>query len=239
MVGLARGYAEIVRIRDSAAPKRQPFYAFLGFDTEPAFLDDRLLTPEPFEDGPTFRPAHEYAGFIRKELLEVPGPLIDRLTVAARLGIDVDRSKDFEQLLSEHFSVAEYKGPLREGWPRWWAHDIEEIWLQVVGSEMALRATPAGDRVRRIRSETNVRGLVASEARAGASDRFWVACQVTGQPLDPRDGFILRTRRRYNWQDNEYVSLTAIVQDRLRQHGLHLDPREERRAKLARNRATE
>lgn len=236
LLALAEGYDAVAATRDEVGRKKGQFYRFLGFDERPEFLDERVANLEPFDQRLLFRPAHEYARFIRRELLETTGPLIDRATLAARFGIDVATSKDTDRLFDEHLSGAAYKGPFALGWPRWWARLVEDVWRDLIGADNALRPLPASERVELLREHTGLRRLHAAIPQLpDQSSRFWVSCRATGAPIDPRDGFVLDSQNRFPWQGDEYVSLQAVLRG-LRETGLRLSPSERKRAELAKKR---
>lgn len=239
LVALAEGYDTIGYVRDKVGLKSRQFYRFLGFEERPTFLDQRLAELDPFRDPQSrFRPAHEYARFILRELLEATGPLIDRPTLAARLGIDEARSPAFDEVLESLFSEAEYTGPFAAGWPRWWASKVDEAWVALLDKPGPLRSTPADERVAILKEKGGVNKIApADPIAAGGSTTYWVVCRATGRPLDPREGFVLETRRKFPWQGDEYVSSAAVLQGLLSQSDLILAPSEQRRADLLRTRS--
>ena len=240
LIALADGYDEISAIRNEVGRRKGQFFRFLGFEDAPGFLDDRLIKLEIFDHRNFYRPTHEYARFIRKELLETTGPLIDKPTLVARLGIDISRSKDFDLLLAEHFAEAAYSGPFAQGWPRWWAQRVEDVWQELAGkggNTDFLRPVPAHKRVERLRESTGLKKLFAvSPLAEGGSTRYWVVCQATQRPLDPREGFVLETRKQFPWQADKYVSLHAVRKGLRIQGGLGLASFEQKRAEVAKKR---
>lgn len=86
------------------------------------FVDvQELKTPIQSASAP-----HQVIGFILKHLFAKPGLLLDAADAAARLGIT---RPSFEKL-DEPLRAAglAYEGLLFGGWPRWWAHRLED-WL--------------------------------------------------------------------------------------------------------------
>jgi hypothetical protein len=229
---LVDGYREIRAIRSTLRAGNDRVFRFLGFTKQPEFFDERISSVFAMREGPI--PAHEYSRFILRELLESPGPLIDKRILSARLGIDVDRSPDFGKLVVKLFGGAEYKGPFREGWPRWWAALVDEIWYGLKGAPGALRSTAAKDRVMFLRSRSRLKGLEhAVPLQDHYSTKYWTICCATGRPLDPRDGYLLDQQPHYPWQDRLYVSLEAELTGVLRQKHLRIDPLEYARVQRA------
>jgi hypothetical protein len=217
LIALAEGYKEIV-----ATPKSKKIDNLLALK-KPDFLDPRILAY--FEGVPEGTPSHEYARFILKELFGKSGPLIDEETLASRLGIDIEKSKDWSTLLRK-LKNSTYQGVFKEGWPRWWAYYIEE-WWDSLGKDMPpLRSTPAAERVARLQKKFKLQGLLKAEPiKPKYSQAYWTICQVTRRPLDPRDGFVLDVETKL-WQSKEYVSSDAEFTGKRQGKGLRLDPLE-------------
>lgn len=225
---LVTGYQTIKALRDETDEGDEQFFRFLGFDAPPDGVDERLYRYVLSEAPPRERPAHEYARFIQREVLESAGPLLDRQTVAARLGVDVAGSDDFGELLGR-FDEAAYSGVFHEGWPRWWSDVVEEVAEVLIGA--SLRPLTAPERVEHLSAATGLDGLVAAEPiTADDTTDFWVVCQATNRPLNPRDGFVLETGRRYPWQRDKYVSRYAAENRMLSRRHLRLTVSERERA---------
>lgn len=214
---LVTGYNMIKKIR--AGTER--LHRFLGLESVGS-LDPRI--DEFFSSHGKRPPVHEYARFILKELLLVQGTLIDEEVLAARLGVDVEVSGDWEQLKSLFGSNA-YQGIFKEGWPRWWASGIE-VWWRSLGDAMPiLRSTPASERVNKITECTGLQMLRAARPVAeGYSAAYWTVCRATQKPLDPKDGLIIDRPNARLWQDKLYVSLEAELRSERKLAGMKLDP---------------
>ena len=121
LVALANGYPRIAEIRNSHIQRTGWFHLTSRFRSrrEASFVDLHLL--EHFDNSQLTRPVHEFARFIIHQILDTPGPLIDRLTLTARLGLDLEASEDAGALIDKCFSQAQYKGVFGDGWERWWA----------------------------------------------------------------------------------------------------------------------
>ncbi len=227
LLSLVTGYARISRLRKSASTA--PF-EYLGFSAEPVFLDSRIYanlvsSPEPL-------PAHEYARFIIRELLESAGPLVNEWILAARLGIDLEKSPGFQEVVEKLFSNAAYNGPFGEGWPNWWFALVEDAWRTLPNCPGLLRSTPAEARVDLLKQVTGVTTIVAA-APALLSERatFWTICHATLRPLDPRDGYLIDKQPKYQWQDREYVSFSAILNKEAESKKIRIDALEQERYK--------
>jgi len=214
LLSLVEGYQDIVRVRDNEPRRVGWFYRLLGFDAidDASFLDPRLLeyfdSPDDIE-----RPAHEYARFVIRHLLERSGPLIDRLLLTSRLGLDLEASSDIEKLFEQIFVDAKYQGVFQGGWERWWAFKVEEIWNREASDAGPLRTLKAGERVEKLKALTGFKNLAPAELlHPDYSTRYWAICQELKTPLDPRDSLLLRQNKQYPWQSEQFVSFEAYRQ---------------------------
>jgi hypothetical protein len=226
MLALVQGYESIKKIRKEHG---NSLTHYLGHEIAAELLDSKILVLFETREGMT--PAHEFARFTIRELLDTSGPLIDRATVAARLGVDISEGKSpqFDELLAKHFSSATYQGVFAKGWPRWWAAAIEKSWRELENAPI-LRTTPAEGRVDFLKNVTSIHGIeYATPVSASASHAFWVVCHATQKPLDPKEGFLLNKQPLNSWQDRMYVSRDARHGGVLAQKQMSLSPSEEAR----------
>lgn len=228
LVSLVQGYQKIVEVRARKKGPSSQLHKFLGFEESPEILDIRVLSYFDGRDNPL--PAHEYARFILRDLVHVPGPLIDEGVLAARLGIDMEASVDWNKLRERVGKRAGYRGPFGEGWLRWWAPLVEAWWRELDRDMPPLRLTPAAERVEQLSKRTRLKGLASAKPmEKGYGELYWTICQVTKQPLDPRDGLVLNQKDAKVWQEKLYVSRKAELIGGRREAGLVLDPFERSR----------
>lgn len=210
LIALANGYPRIAEIKNKHIKQTGWLHLLLGFaqEKEASFLDSRLL--EHFDDSRLIRPVHEFARFLIRHMLDISGPLIDRLTLAARLGLDLEASRDAEALIDERFSQAKYNGVFGDGWERWWAFLVEETWRALAPDAEPLRKLTAAERVNYLKSATQMRRLNPSQPlQPSYNTNYWTVCQKLRQPLDPRNGLLLNYEKAYRWQDEQFVSFEA------------------------------
>jgi hypothetical protein len=181
------------------------------------------------------RPVHEYARFLVRELLDVPGPLIDENRVAAMMGVDrrSSGSSDWMTLVEEIFNAGRYRGPFSGAFPRWWSSWIEHWWRTTVDDERrSPRAYDAPSRVERIRARTRLDRLQAAEPiEPGYSRRYTTICEVLRRPLDPVNGLRLSTREPKAWQATRFASELA-VRERLHRASWRIHPSDSQRAEV-------
>lgn len=147
--------------------------------------------------------------FLITQILEKQGVLINEDVLFARLGID--RSQICEDVVSsikDKLSTIEYTGILSEGWKRWWAPKLEELWETKIGRGTYLRSTSAKYRVEKLSQYFDIEQLpIRDKIPMANSDRFWTVCKDCHLPLDPVDGFLIQGQDSfYPWQEKEYVS---------------------------------
>jgi len=219
LCALVKGYRRIIAARN----KRFPFYKILNLEEQYAdILDIRMQEIFPADNS---KPAHKYAQIIIKELIDVPGPLIDELILAARLGVDIEKSGDWEKLKVTFLDAFSYKGPFGEVWPRWWSILLEKWWETLEGNSEPLPFLNAEKRVEILRNNTNLEALLpAKSIEKGYSSKFWTICQVRKKPLDPIDGFMLQSGENFPWQERLYLSKIAALYREHLAGGLKIHP---------------
>ena len=174
-------------------------------------IDERLISELNKLIG---SPTHSLAHFIIHEVLEHKGVLINTSTLAARLGIDVEKSDDWGQLL-KILDIAKYKGVFCEGWIRWWMPAIEDWWSTYISNDN-LRSMSAINRVSLLKEKLNLSELQAAcPIDRAESDAFWTICQGYKRPIDTTDGLLIDGQENlYPWQEPEYVSIDAALRRR-------------------------
>lgn len=160
------------------------------------------------------------AQFVINQIIEHQGVLIDEQMLAARLGIDIEKSAaDWTALLHE-LSFAQYKGVFYNGWPRWWMSSIEQWWNEHISQSDYLRSTPASKRVTLLSSQLGLHLIPATKTPMSYSEKFWTVCRGSNRPLDPNDGFlIINQDNLYPWQDKGFVSVDTALNKTNRENG--------------------
>jgi hypothetical protein len=156
-------------------------------------------------------PSHETARFILNELIDYQGILINEDVLAARLGIDINNSKGWEHI-KEKLNKAKYKGVFGDAWETWWWVKVEKWWENNFPDDN-LAFTSAKNRIELL-SSLNFKNIVAAEKLQYAiSDEFWTVCEVLKKPIDISDGFMNNKEISYPWQERDYISKQAILED--------------------------
>ena len=169
----------------------------------------------------------EISQYIFNEIINKSGVLIDENVLAARLGVDYNKSQDWK-ILIDNLNNYKYTGIFKDSFDRWWANDIL-IWWNLNFSKPLIQLT-ALERVNLLKEKYNLSNLVEAQAiEKTTSTKFWTVCQAYKKPLDPKDGFLLDGNLIHSWQDKRYLSLQSILERDAKAQGLLVHPAERER----------
>lgn len=171
---------------------------------------------------------YSYSKHILDELIRKPGPLINELYLAARLGVDIKRSKKWLDFVNEQLQDIKYSGVFSSGWDRWWMHKLNNWWETNV-SPQSLAGLDARDRIEKLNEKFAYELNVAEPLPKAASYRYWTICQGYDQPLDSREGLRISEPEPLPWQDTKYMSVEAALERIKRDSGLKINPVERER----------
>lgn len=226
LVALAKGYKQIHDLREEGSE----LHSILGIEGDESLLDKEINSFFSPEDN--LRPTQDYAQFILKDLIDTPGPLIDERYLAARLGIDIEKSKSWDKLKNQELNDFKYNGPFCNGWNRWWSLGLENWWQEFDNIQEPLQLLNAEERVRCLTEKFSFTDLTpAKPIESEYSTEYWTVCRVFGVPLDPSDGFKVRGRERFTWQEKIYISSKAARQKKHETQGLKIHSSEKNRLK--------
>ena len=187
-------------------------------------IDERILSRFVTEENP---PIHEIARVIFKDIVQPTGVLINELTLAARLGVDIEESgESWGKLKDNFFNTSCYYGIYHESWTRWWNDKVLDVFEDITDENLA--SLDADTRVFLLIEKTGIEGLKAAQPiELFESNVFWNICEVTKKPLDPFEGFKISGKEEPKpWQDYSYVSLFAVVTepDLITKKGIKIHP---------------
>jgi len=170
----------------------------------------------------------EISQYIFNEIVNKSGILIDEDVLAARLGIDIDKSTDWKSLLSL-LNSAKYSGIYSDSLNRWWFSEFLFWWNDNFPNKTLIQLN-ASQRVNLLIDKFDIKKLVAATAiDKTTSTKFWTVCQAYRTPLDPIDGFLIDGNQLQSWQDKRYISLQSILERDAQQKGLLIHPEENER----------
>ncbi|WP_407517101.1 hypothetical protein [Elizabethkingia anophelis] len=172
-------------------------------------LDQRIF--ERFYNQDIIVP-YDFAHFTVKTLFHATNPLIKETILAARLGVNIDKSgKHWIELLSK-FEDCKFTGLFSNGWNRWWADLLNVKLKEISGKNFSF--LKAEERVAILKEVFGIDGIIAAEPLThSTSSEFWTICEATKYPLDPLEGFKVKLSHELKaWQEPKYMSLYAILE---------------------------
>lgn len=199
MVALVEGYRTI-------AAAQSDWSTMLAYDTSQ--LDARIFSR--FTNRNTPVATHEYARHLLKGLLAPTNELIKESVLAARLGLATTNDA-WPRLRDEVFGAARYSGAFGQSWERWWQPEVNRIFESLCGTPIP--SLDAAERVAVLIEHTGLTGLVSAEPIAlNHSTWYWTICEAYQAPLDPAEGFRLAGIEPTAWQEYDYISLKALLE---------------------------
>lgn len=209
LVDLAKGYGSLRKLVPFTQERWPKVLGLSALDYDR--VDNRVQLELTVMSG---RPVHNVAGFFLHSFLPFSGPLIEESTLAVRLGIDRERSRNaWHKLLSKLPNKARYKGVFSSSHSRWWMMHIDDWWQSLKGGPAPLTMLPVLERISILRKQFQLRNLVAIEgSKKSTGTRYWATCERTGEPIDPSEGYaIIDDERMHPWHDKRYLSRQAAM----------------------------
>ncbi|RKE92269.1 hypothetical protein BXY80_2187 [Ichthyenterobacterium magnum] len=155
---------------------------------------------------------YDISKFVLKKIVLRQGILISEEVLAARLGVDIEASQDWEQL-KVFFKHIKYDGIYSQVWNRWWSHKLVSYWREVFPKSPPLISLNATERVEIIKKQYNLPELKpATPIEKASGSKFWTVCKVYNKPLDVRDGILIEMLDSEPWHDKMYISLESILE---------------------------
>lgn len=216
---LAKGYLEIEKCKTGLAH-------LMGLENL-LDLDSRIFSR--FSENSENIPAHEYAQVILKDVIYITGPLINDDILAARLGINIEKttSEDWDKV-KELFIDAEYKGVFSDAWNRWWMFKLNNIFESLFNTYLSY--LDANEKVNLLRDKLSLPSLVTAEPiKLNTSTRYTTICKAYGHPIDEMEGFrVYSSKEPKQWQEYEYASLEAFATGKVNDKKIkvHMDDRD-------------
>lgn len=219
------------RIKQAVDKERKISLETLGLEEK-----DKDILPSSFVgflDQKTEMSSHEYARILLKEIVHIPGVLINEELLASKLGIDKRKSEDWRSLL-EILSPFMYTGPFGDAWKRWWWQLLDKKWWRLFEPSLPVfQSMIASERVENISTVTGLKKLVAAEPiRPEYQTNYQTICEFYRRPLDTIDGLTIKEKEPYMWQEKRYLSIDAAIRRIGFEEGLRPHPVEIERLKL-------
>jgi len=163
-----------------------------------------------FSDESQNIPSHEYAQVILKDLIYVSGVLIDENILAARLGIDIEKSENWDSV-KQIFESAKYQGVFSDAWERWWMFEINNIFKNEF--QTYLSYLNAEEKCQFFKDKKGISNIATAQPiELNSSNRFTTVCKVLNKPLDSLEGYrVYSSKPLKQWQEYSYASLYAFA----------------------------
>ena len=225
MVALSEGYKKINELRSRTL--KNIYAAIVDLKDEFDVLDARLANEISSERS---YPTHVFADSVLNDLIRCSGILIDEEHLAARLGVDIKKSKDWNKLKLKFCPDCSYSGVFGKAWERWWMFKVSRKWSELYPKSSLQRLT-AKDRVKILKEKFRLKDLIPIDPVVKEYDtKFWYVCYLTGKPISPVNSVRLSSHRS-EWQDGVYASLDSILKRKHKKDEISLHPFEIERVK--------
>lgn len=166
----------------------------------------------PFLDRATFN-VSQFANFILNDLFKHPGLLISEKLLAARFGVDIEKSgQNWGNFKNKYLGVARYRGTFAQLTECYWSKKTQEIFESLSGGRSAASMTTE-QRVEALKkTTTEAQGLEAySPKDKQLSTYCWAIDEVTGEPLDSSTGYMIQEENGLkSWQEPRFLSFDTI-----------------------------
>lgn len=166
----------------------------------------------PFLDRSKFN-VRQFASFILNDLFVHPGLLISENLLAARYGVDIEKSGEaWEKFKVKYLGVALYTGLFGSITELYWSKKSYDVFCGLSGGKSAASMTTT-QRVKALKENvSDVQDLVAYEPiDTKASTYCWAIDEVTGLPLDSSEGYMIQEAGGLkSWQEPRFLSFDTI-----------------------------
>ena len=175
-------------------------------------IDATVTMLAPFVKAESFN-VSRFAMFVLHDLFEHSGWLIDEAVLAARLGVDKDKSgNEWEKFRDTYFSEAQYKGDFAELKRLYWSKETIGIFKKVTGGKSPASMT-GPQRLEAMKATVNeAKNLISYQPEGHCkSVYYWTVDEVTKKPLDASEGYMIQEETGLKaWQEPRYVCFDTI-----------------------------
>lgn len=215
---LVNGYQILNEIKSNSATKNYLDSIFSLHESDIGILPNQFTV---FFENKSNRKPHIISQFIINSVLRFNGPLINKSTLLARLGVS-NKSKNIDQLLNK-VDYCKYRGIYSQTNNRWWTQLIYNWWISNIDNRHP-SSFSAAERVSLLQKALKVNLDHAAISEGHSSNYFWNSCPFTDVPLDPIDSFKIIFPDKREWQDDIYISYNAAKNRNYKDSGYALDP---------------
>ncbi|MFN4205497.1 MAG: hypothetical protein ACK4HG_03820 [Agrobacterium albertimagni] len=129
-------------------------------------------------------PIHVSAGVFLRTCVNAVGLLLDKATVAMRLGLSIESADDWNAV-EEWLRPAQYIGVGSEIVERWWAPGVDQLWRSTTGNARPLAAMTISERTSAISERLKRTFTPLTMPRISPGDRPWRWCQLSLEETPP------------------------------------------------------
>lgn len=166
----------------------------------------------PFLEPAVFN-VSQFASFVLNDLFIHPGLLISEELLAARYGVDMDKSGTaWNNFKTKYLGVAQYRGMFGRIAERYWSKKAQEVFAQITKGKNAASMTTI-QRVTSLKTYSEeAKDLVAYEpSDKDISTYCWAIDEVTKKPLDSSTGYMIQEEGGLkSWQEPRFLSFDTI-----------------------------
>ena len=149
---------------------------------------------------------------IVKDMFRYSGLLITEGIMAARLGVDFEKSGEaWTRLMDKVLVQAEYKGVFSSGWRRYWSDKLNSFFMEISGGT-PYQIMSAAERVG-VLTQSGFNGLVVADPILFNQSTYYnTVCIHYNRPLDAIEGIPVEDSMNLKpWQENCFVSFLAVA----------------------------
>lgn len=177
-----------------------------------AAIDTGATYFAPFLEPRTFN-VRQFASFILNDLFVHPGLLISENLLAARYGVDMEKSgKAWDNFKTIYLGVARYRGLFGRIVEVYWSKKTQEVFMELSGGRSAASMTTM-QRVKILKENVDdAQDLIAFEPDdEKASTYCWAIDEATRKPLDASEGYMIQEDGGLkSWQEPRFLSFDTI-----------------------------
>lgn len=166
----------------------------------------------PFTDPAKFN-VRQFASFVLNDLFIHPGLLISEELLAARLGVDIEKSgNSWQKFKNKYFGITKYRGIFSEMEERYWSNQAINLFNKLTGGKTPA-SIPVNLRVEALKAAIDdAKDLVAFEPSGFFTSPYcWAIDEVTRKPLDSSEGFMIYEETGLKaWQEPRFLSFNTI-----------------------------
>lgn len=141
-------------------------------------------------------PIHVAAGTFLRSCFNAVGVMVDRQTLAMRLGLSANQ--ETWNTIEKWLATSKYRGVGADFAERWWSSGVDQAWYSLDGASSPLSATPVDDRLKILSRSLKDKFIPLKMPETSPGEKPWRWCQLSLErdepeyiPVDPSRGIKL------------------------------------------------